>query len=209
MFGAPRIKTLNISSLPAGSSTPESNTWCFRVAAVTVGNNIRTRIVASCIDGARKGTSHILEFATGIDGMSHDDLYDYDFDVDASFDDPQNTNTDENVQLVILSGKRESTDSTLASVATDLVFTCIRLKGQLFLNESGVINASSQAYGQSQAHSYSRKGSELIGYNTDGFHSISCIQITPVRQAKTRISPFNFITFLDRTASSEAATMTE
>lgn len=89
VFGAPRTKTLKLKGLnkisyisDVGGKYSSTGTWCFRIASVKVAGAMRTRLVATCIDGKPKGAMRFIEFDTGIEGMPRDELCNYDFDID-------------------------------------------------------------------------------------------------------------------------------
>lgn len=132
VFGAARAKVI---SLGINEKTGEDGgVWVFRIASVEVGGQMRTRIVGNCLDGPRKGASRVVEFDTSPTGISHDELYDYDFDVVGGYDHFVDDTSSEwywgserscfYLQFAVVSGRRADPQSpTFAESATDLVFT--------------------------------------------------------------------------------------
>ncbi|MBQ9002043.1 MAG: hypothetical protein IJ087_09335 [Eggerthellaceae bacterium] len=192
VFGSAHAKVVELSGrddlTPNHDQYAElvTGTWCFRIAAVQVAGKMRTRLVANCIDGTPKGATRIIEFSTGIEGMPHDELYDYDFDLGGG----AFTNY---LDIVIVSGRRQ--DSSLASAATDLVFTSLCIRGAFFVGGDEVIDASSFTE-PGDGSCYCRKGSEVINYKPNAFHSILSLQLTHYPAYKEHA----MITFLDRCA---------
>ncbi len=178
VFGSARAKVVEFNG----------GVWCFRIAAVQVAGKMRTRLIANCIDGTPKGATRIIEFSTGIEGMPHDELYDYDFDVDVA-----SVDGEDYLHIVAVSGGRQ--DSSLASAATDLVFTSLCIRGSSFVGGHEVINVS-YFRNIDDGCCICRKGSEVINHEPNAFHSILSLQVT-------HIPPYNeiiMITFLDRCA---------
>ncbi len=194
VFGDSRIKAVTVSNLKPLDH--QSSTWTFRLASVSINdgseNRVRTRVIANCIHGSAKGTSHVIEFVTGIADMPHEDLYDYDFDVERI---DQGDYSD--LQLVIISGIRASEDTTLASAATDLVFTCMKLTHDELMYGGSALRPVN-------INTLSRKGNELIGGDTNAFHSIMSIQIT-----RLGLSSESIVTFLDRSAATREEALGE
>jgi len=200
VFGAPRAKTLKLKGLnkisyisDVGGKYSSTGTWCFRIASVEVAGAMRTRLVATCIDGKPKGAIRFIEFDTGIEGMPRDELYDYDFDIDKW----RSTSGEDEVHMVLISGKRAG--AGLASAATNLVFTTLRIAGKVFVAGNTVIEPSK--YPGSMA-SFSRKGCDMIGYKPDYFHSIMSLQVTALgRGGFSSLGNYtSLVTFLDRCA---------
>ena len=137
VLSAAHVHVLDIGE-PIGK-TQEHGVWCFRIGAVRVDGQARTRIMANCIDGDPKGSSKVIEFDTNLDGMPHTDLYDYDYDVMARQEDV-NGKSRSAVCFVILSGKRDNGGNVaLASASTDLVITYLWLDSQDFVGDTEVL----------------------------------------------------------------------
>ncbi len=210
VFGDPRTRLLNLWQA--------KGTWCFRLAAVEVGGAMRTRVIATCIDGTAQGTSRVIDFDTGIDGMPHDALYDYSFAVVAGSGSEPVYSSDgttiglpspssaiqeitvvgdtayDFLQLVIVSGTRQGDGTTLADAATDLVFTFMTIQASEFPGTSDVLKPS-------QGSGFSQRGSEVLDYQSDWYHSIISVQITTIWAQDIAIcSAYSTITFLDRCA---------
>ena len=128
VFGDPRVKIVDLHS-----DTEDLHmraTCSFRIGAVSIDGQVRTRIIMTVIDADTNmpgmeglaGYSKPLDFQiTDVAGVSHDDLYDYDFDI--AFTTSGDSDT---VHIVVISGKREMGDeTTLAQTATDVVFSYI------------------------------------------------------------------------------------
>lgn len=138
VLSAAHIHALDIGA-PVGK-TQELGVWCFRIAAVQVNGQPRTRIIANCIDGNPQGTAKVIEFDTNLEGMPHADLYDYDFDVMVREEECGVGQTRSAVFFVILSGKRDNGgDVALASASTDLVITHLWLDAADFVGGTEVL----------------------------------------------------------------------
>lgn len=128
VFGDPRVKIVDLHSDTEGLHMRA--TCAFRIGSVSIDGQMRTRVIMTVIDADTNmpgmedmaGYSKPLDFQiTDVDGITHADLYDYDFDI--AFTTSGNSDT---VHLVVVSGRRADGDSTtLAQVATDLVFSYI------------------------------------------------------------------------------------
>ena len=202
VFGDPRVKVLNVNLLP-GTETARA-TCCFRIASVTVDDAPRTRLVMTIIhtEGSDQSwlesTPHYRVFdfdINDIEGVSHKDLYDYDFDIalttrtETYTNGPNGEKIDveiERLRIAIVSGRRASGDATsLASAATDLVFTYISVD---------VDELHDTVMPTYIAHSI--PASDVMG--SDGrYHCISSLQCVP---DKAKGTDTLIISYLDRIA---------
>ncbi|MBQ9007337.1 MAG: hypothetical protein IJ092_13360 [Atopobiaceae bacterium] len=191
VLSAAHTKVLDIGA-PIGK-TKEHGVWCFRIASVTIGGQARTRIIANCIDGDPKGSSKIIEFDTKLEGMSHGDLYDYDFDLMVRKEIYGNNQERSSINFVILSGKRDNGGNMgLAAASTDLVITYLWLSSADFVGTADVLIASGEGR-------FSMRASELTNVEPDKLHSISNLKIG---SSPSDLSQFDVavILFLDRYA---------
>lgn len=95
VFGDPRVKVVNLSLLPPATGDDYIRATCsFRIGSVLVNGQPRTRIVMTFLAVSGEGlvrypayydlvgTSKVLDFnINDVPGVSHKDLYDYDFDL--------------------------------------------------------------------------------------------------------------------------------
>lgn len=202
VFGDPRVKVLNVNLL-VGTTDTAYATCCFRIASVTVDGVPRTRLVMSILDMERGDESwtdsiprhRVLDFdINDIDGVSHKDLYDYDFDIALTSHTEQWASgpsewTDvivEDLQIVVVSGRRASGDGTsLASVATDLVFTYLSFEVEELRFDTNI-----------DLISRSILASDVMG--ADGrYHCISSLQCVPDADRDSKVA---VISYLDRIA---------
>lgn len=203
IFGDPRTKVVTIGE--GTGNEGELGTWSFRIAAVEVDGNMRTRVVANCIDGQPKGTMRIIEFQTNIDDMPHEDLYDYDFDVAETTDDSSAVTgiVTRSLVFAIVSGRRADTGTTLANAATDLVFTTLSFVTQDSSSQPRIEFPGTDTCVNPFSYEWfvgvtciSRKGNEILDYKTNEFHSIMSLQVLPNPHKEET----NFVTFLDKCA---------
>ena len=82
----------------------EEAKFIFRIASVEVDGQVRTQLVYQHEYRWTLSSPRTVQFATGIDGVSRDDLYDYDFDMSISRDGKK-------LSILLLSDKRESLDA--------------------------------------------------------------------------------------------------
>ena len=202
VFGDPRVKVLNVNLLTS-IDEPVYATCCFRIASVTIDGVPRTRLVMSILDMPRGEEAwaqsipryRVLDFdINDIEGVSHKDLYDYDFDVALTSHTEQwavgpSEWTDviiEELQIVVVSGRRASGDATsLANVATDLVFTYLSLEVEVLWRETSGYQISRSVL-----------ASDVMG--ADGrYHCISSLQCVPDADRDSRVA---IISYLDRIA---------
>ena len=202
VFGDPRVKVLNVNLLTS-IDEPVYATCCFRIASVTIDGVPRTRLVVSILDMPRGEEAwaqsipryRVLDFdINDIEGVSHKDLYDYDFDVTLTSHTEQwavgpSEWTDviiEELQIVVVSGRRASGDATsLANVATDLVFTYLSLEVEVLWRETNGYQISRSVL-----------ASDVMG--ADGrYHCISSLQCVPDADRDSRVA---IISYLDRIA---------
>lgn len=78
--------------------------FMFRIASVEVDGQVRTRLVYQHEYHWTLTSPRTVQFATGIDGVARDDLFDYDFDMAVSKDGKK-------LSILLLSDKRESLDA--------------------------------------------------------------------------------------------------
>lgn len=178
---------------PVGK-THEYGIWSFRIAAVEVGGNPRTRVVANCVDGAPIGTSRVIELDTRLEGMPHDDLYDYDFDVMVRQED-MNGRSMCVVCIVILSGRRaDGGKTTFVSAATDLVVSHTRISSADFVGKADVLRGN-------DAGCFSMRASDIANREPTKPHCISSLKITNCPKPNSG-EDLSAILFLDRYADS-------
>ena len=231
VFGASRSKIVSFG-INERTGT-DGGVWLFRLASVEVGGKARTRIVGTCIDGLQNGTMRIVEFDTAASsGISHDELYDYDFDVAAGYDHFESYLGNYHdgrsaffLSFTIVSGRRATGgSSTLAAAATDLVVSNVLYLDELELFSSGYEGAEQKenvqrAYAYYRDHEFlkgqvplciSRIGKEVIGFQTEWQHSVVSVQ-TRYLKASTRADEpfFSVATFLDRCADTPEGTLGE
>lgn len=234
VFGAARAKTVTFGTNEATGT--DGGTWIFRLASVEVAGNMRTRVVANCLNGPKRGASRVVEFDTSSAGVSHDDLYDYDFDVVGGYEQfTEKVGYSRSffyLQLVVVSGRRANAASaTLAESATDLVFSNVLFVDELefkhwFIDswDPDAYNAFAQAakaaeqyYGSHQFFDATRMpltianaGSKVLDQNTDLRHSIMSVQLQWCKTTwlDSILGPFYFVTtFLDRSSATAADTL--
>ena len=203
VFGDPRVKVLNVNLL-ASTDEPAYATCCFRIASVMVDGVPRTRLVMSILDMPRGDEKwaisipryRVLDFdINDIEGVSHKDLYDYDFDVALTAHTEQWASgpsewTDviiEDLQIVVVSGRRALGDDTsLASVATDLVFTYLSFEVEELRFETNIDQISRSIL-----------ASDVMG--ADGrYHCISSLQCVPDADSDSKVA---IVSYLDRIAN--------
>ena len=203
IFGDPRTKVVTIGE--GTGQEGELGTWSFRIASVEVNGNMRTRVVANCIDGQPKGTMRIIEFQTNIADMPHEDLYDYAFDVAETIDDSSAVTgiVTRSLVFAIVSGKRADSEATLASASTDLVFTTLSFVTQDSSSQSRIEFPGTDTCLNPFSYEWflgvtcvSRKGNEVLDFKPDEYHSIMGLQVLPNPQKLGT----SFVTFLDKCA---------
>lgn len=216
VFGDPRVKVLNLSITAYLGVDYVRATCCFRIGSVLVNGEPRTRLIMTVLDVQADDDTYTRYFARervidfdmdDIPGISREDLFDYDFDIAFTTYTKRIFNpnvvphvryvTYEQVQLVIVSGRRQREDNTpLSSVATDLVFTYLRFDSSELAKEAG------------QAISYvkrSIRGTDVMG--TDGrYHCISSLQCTPDATSDSKVL---VISYLDRISSTEEGVLSD
>ncbi|MBP3885812.1 MAG: hypothetical protein J6D54_12875 [Olsenella sp.] len=180
VFGATRAKVI---SFGVNKKTNENGgVWLFRLASVEVAGAMRTRIIGNCIDGPRKGTSRLVEFDTSAAGVSHDELYDYDFDVVGGYECLESANNWGStrscfyLQFAVVSGRRQNpTSPTLAASATDLVFSNV-----LFLDALSITyNSNQPSYLQEPFQEFKKVADAALAYYSGhGFFDASQMPLT-------------------------------
>ena len=223
VFGDPRTKIVSIAisinvdaamGIDGKSQTNASyhldlkSTLSFRIAAVELANGqVRTRVVMNVIDGNERGTSRVLEFDTKPGtGIDHDELYDYDFDIDVlNYSETSSHATSaaslDMLAITVVSGRRQQGDNTpLANAATDLVFSChmYLLMDLLGYNADAqkVANAPIVVRPPGSNTSFSLRGAQITGTDASYAHSISSLQI--VREGSKINEAKWIVSFLDR-----------
>ncbi len=168
VLSAAHVQVLDIGE-PIGK-TQQHGVWCFRIGAMLVDGQARTRIIANCIDGDPKGSARVIEFDTNLEGMPHTNLYDYDFDVMARQEDV-NGQSRSAVFFVILSGKRDDGGNVaLASASTELVITHLWLDSADFVGDTEVLKPSG-------AGCFSMHASDVANVESSKCHCISNLMI--------------------------------
>lgn len=222
VFGDPRVKVINVN--PDGLATGEDYdyaraTCSFRIASVLVDNVPRTRVVITFLNVTVNdnitinpwyyhnlvGKEVVVDFdINDVPGVSHKDLYDYDFDLvfskhtERNFEPMWNEWREykyERVHLVIVSGRRPEGDSTsIASAATDLVFT------YLCFETRGIAISPPPLYARR-----SILASEVLGKD-DMFHCISSLQCVADATEDSNVITMGF---LDRMAATPEGVLSD
>ena len=103
VFSDPRTKTVVVPN--PRSATYDRITYVFRIASAKVNGEMRTRLVYQELVGDELYPSSVVNFQTGLEYISRDDLFDYDFDVITSEDGNR-------LYLFLISGVRPNGDGT-------------------------------------------------------------------------------------------------
>ncbi len=148
IYGDPHIKVLDIQTnvTNGGESVGLRATCSFRIGVVQLSDQgpIRSRIIMTVLDASIEsfvGMQRVIEFdIDDVAGITHDDLYDYEFGLAFSSYEKSAGGYEgsvDQVEIVIVSGKRAAGegDTNIAAAASDLYLTYLSFYAQEFLTE--------------------------------------------------------------------------
>ena len=195
VFGDSHLK---IATLTTSIDNMKLRVTCsFRIGTVIIDGQPRSRIIMTVIDAQAGegqsdsvaksyiGYSKPLDFEfSNLNGVSHADLYDYDFDI-AFTTSSSEYSTIDMVHIVVVSGKRAYDDATsIVEASTNLVFSYANFR-------------ASEAFGRTSYLVMSISASEALGSGSydDLYHCISNVRIAT---DGTDESPHLLVGVLDR-----------
>lgn len=208
VFGDPHVKAATISTTVDG--TYVHATCSFRIGVVTIDGKTRSRIIMTVIDAQNgegttdEATKRLIGYSKPIDfeftdlkGVSHADLYDYDYDIACTTTESSAGDLVDMVHLVVVSGRRSNGDSTgIVDAATNLVFSYVGFPAaEAFGNTTYLVRTVS-------AHTALGEGNHL----DDRYHCISNVRIAT---DGTDESPILLIGMLDRSSDQMNAVLTD
>lgn len=144
VYGNPGTKVIDIrTGLSTGGGARA--TCAFRIGNATVNGEPRSRLIMTVLDASEEfsyfvGAQRVIDFdITDVEGITHDDLFDYEFGLAFSSYSASagGISADvDTVQIVLVSGTRSAGDDTpIASASTDLYFTYLRFYAEDLLSD--------------------------------------------------------------------------